>query len=227
MQSTANRPPRGLFLDLDGTLADSLPALRIAYDAFLQGFGKSGNDAEFTRLNGPKLIEIVTELIKSHSLPGAPEELVARYLDLLVGVYARAAVPRRGAAALLEFARRNEAKVALVTSAPRAMAVEFLTIHALDHFFDALVCAEDAQRGKPHPGAYKTALAVCGIAADRATAMEDSPNGVQAAVGAGITTLGIAGAQRRQVLLAAGAAAVFDDFDQARVHIGRIWGLSD
>ena len=37
----------GLFLDLDGTLADSLTALKNVYHSFLASFGASGDEVEF------------------------------------------------------------------------------------------------------------------------------------------------------------------------------------
>ena len=52
----------GLFLDLDGTLADSLTALKNVYYSFLAAFGASGNEVEFQRLNGPPLGEIIERL---------------------------------------------------------------------------------------------------------------------------------------------------------------------
>src|SRR5271166_2066937 len=66
--STMPTPPdrRGLFLDLDGTLADSLGVLRRVYFCFLREFNQEGSDAEFDRLNGPKLSEIVGALQKKY-----------------------------------------------------------------------------------------------------------------------------------------------------------------
>jgi beta-phosphoglucomutase-like phosphatase (HAD superfamily) len=51
------KPPdrSGLFIDLDGTLADSLGVLRRVYFLFLREFDQEGSDAEFDRLNGPKI----------------------------------------------------------------------------------------------------------------------------------------------------------------------------
>jgi HAD superfamily hydrolase (TIGR01509 family) len=47
--------------------------------------------------------------------------------------------------------------------------------------FTVVVCAEDAPLKKPHPQAYERALQRLGVAAGEAFALEDSPNGLQAA----------------------------------------------
>ena len=78
---------RALMLDLDGTLADSLGAMRGVYDRFLDVFGVAGNDAEFARLNGPPLPVVDThqhlwdlEKFKPPWLSGAPEVLKRSYV---------------------------------------------------------------------------------------------------------------------------------------------------
>jgi phosphoglycolate phosphatase-like HAD superfamily hydrolase len=76
-------PPdrRGLFLDLDGTLADSLGVLRRSYFRFLREFNQEGSDAEFDRLNGPKLSEIIGTLQREYHLPRSQvaREMSVRY----------------------------------------------------------------------------------------------------------------------------------------------------
>jgi HAD superfamily hydrolase (TIGR01509 family) len=52
--------------------------------------------------------------------------------------------------------------------------------------FAAVVCAEDAPDKKPDPQAHRLALARLGVAPGEAFALEDSPNGLQAARAAGI-----------------------------------------
>ena len=46
-----------IFFDLDGTLADSLPAMYQVYLNYLTDFGQNGSKEEFEELNGPSLVE--------------------------------------------------------------------------------------------------------------------------------------------------------------------------
>lgn len=55
--------------------------------------------------------------------------------------------------------------------------------------FATVVCAEDAPLKKPHPQAYALALQRTGVAPAEAMAIEDSPNGLQAARAAGVACL--------------------------------------
>ena len=53
---------KGLFLDFDGTLCDSLSAMRAAYTAFLEAAGATQTLLDFDEINGPPLRQVVTNL---------------------------------------------------------------------------------------------------------------------------------------------------------------------
>jgi HAD superfamily hydrolase (TIGR01509 family) len=78
--------------------------------------------------------------------------------------------------------------------------------------FAAVVCAEDAPDKKPDPQAYHLVLDRLGVTADAAFALEDSPNGLQAARAAGICC-GITRSTYFADAAFEGAAWVCDDLD--------------
>lgn len=187
----------GLFVDLDGTLADSLGALRAAYLAFLAEAGVAGSDAEFDRLNGPPLPRIVAHLKAVHGLAGAPAVLLERY-DRHVQAAHAAAPPMPDAARLLGCARERGRRVAVVTSAPGKTARRWLTGAHLAPLVDAVIGGDEVRRGKPAPDPYQLALARLGCAASRSLAVEDSRTGAAAAVAAGLPTWVIAPPEERR-----------------------------
>ena len=58
---------KGLLIDLDGTLVDSVPALFQVYKKFLAYYGKEGTKEEFISLIGPSIDEIVEILQKKNT----------------------------------------------------------------------------------------------------------------------------------------------------------------
>ena len=84
--------------------------------------------------------------------------------------------------------------------------------------FAAVVCAEDAPDKKPDPQAYHLVLQRLGVAPDEAFALEDSPNGLRAALAAGIPC----GITRSAYF----ADAVFDGADWVRDDLERPQPLS-
>lgn len=79
--------PRAILIDLDGTLADSLSVMRIAYRRFLEQFQVEPTDAEFDSLNGPPLPEVIRRLKVSHALKDDEQLLLAGYYDIIDQAY--------------------------------------------------------------------------------------------------------------------------------------------
>jgi HAD superfamily hydrolase (TIGR01509 family) len=179
--------PRGLFLDLDGTLADSLGVLKQVYRDFLSQHRVEPSDTEFEAMNGPPLATVVSLLRQRHSLPGTDAGLLEGYLRLLGEAHAGAS-PNRGGRALLEAARERGWRTAVVTSATRAHAEIWLNRHRLREQVDIVVGGDEVSRGKPDPDPYLLAISRTGCDAKASIAVEDSRSGAAAAVAAGLST---------------------------------------
>ena len=179
---------KGLFLDLDGTLADSLPVMLLAYTAFLDRFGKVGSQAEFDSLNGPPLEDIVTTLAETHRLSPPIEELIAVYRKMIWVSY-EDVKPNAGAEELLETAKALGYKICVVTSNFSNLTWAWLQRAGLDEMVDTVVAGDEVKQGKPHPQPYLMALAKTACLADESLAVEDSVTGARSSTAAGIQTL--------------------------------------
>lgn len=206
-------PVRGLLLDLDGTLADSMPVLESVYFHFLEGRGRAGSQAEFAALAGLPLTETVIRLKKLHHLPDSLEDLLADYYGLVDSMYQSAARPAPGAPELLNAAQERGVAVVVVTSARGVVARGFLHNQGLWHLVRAVVGAEATRRGKPHPDPYQKALEVSGLLPREALAVEDTSLGAASALAAGIPTYIVAPPERQhpQVPGAAGYIRRLDE----------------
>ncbi|MEZ5648838.1 MAG: HAD family phosphatase [Alphaproteobacteria bacterium] len=177
---------RGLFLDLDGTLADSLPVLKAAYWDFLASYAIQGSEAEFQQLNGPPLETIIATLKKTHALVEEVSLLKRHYLDLIEKAHL-VAPPAPGAKDLVLFAHQQGWRIAVVTSSPQAQAQAWLDRHGFGNMVAAVV-GGDAIVGKPDPAPYIKGLELTRCRADQSWAVEDSRAGATSAVAAGLTT---------------------------------------
>jgi len=178
-----------LLLDLDGTLAHSLPAMFHSYREFLGRYGRSGSEREFEHLNGPTLATIVGTLADRHGLADSTETLLAAYRAILEDNYPRLVKPRAGADLLLAYAESRSLRIGLVTSSMRRIAESFLSAYRLSGYFSTIVAAEDVDLGKPDPLSYRRALEVLGVPPAAALAVEDSRAGALASTAAGIRTI--------------------------------------
>lgn len=190
--------PSALLLDLDGTVADSLPAMRHAYDAFLGQFHIEPTDAEFNALNGPTLAEVVRRLRVSHALDMDESILIARYLHVVDQAYA-SVLPRHGTEELLRNAKSHLCEIAIVTSNTSRRAHTWLNTVGLSHYVDFVVSGDDVTRGKPDPEPYRTAAMRMQCSLAQIVAVEDSPQGAKSAVDAGLNTFVLTGEFMREI----------------------------
>jgi len=181
------RVRRGLFLDLDGTLADSLGVMKAVFVAFHARYGLTCTDADFEKANGPPLSEIVSGLRSRYDLPGTAAELLADYWRLLEDEFLGVAAVE-GAEELLRVASERGWIPAVVTSSSEKIAREWLRRRGLDRFVSDVIGSESVREGKPSPAPYRVALERTGADAEASIAVEDSRSGVSSARGAGLFT---------------------------------------
>jgi HAD superfamily hydrolase (TIGR01509 family) len=179
--------PRGFFVDLDGTLADSVRVLRNVYREFMRRMDRPESDAEFEHLKGPPLVEVVSWLRVSHRLSASQAELERIYRGLVDDAYAAVdSMPH--AAEVLTAARRAGWVVGVVTSNGTERTRAWLERTRLLRQVDLVISGDDVSRGKPDPEPYRVALARTGANPDRSIAVEDSLQGATAARAAGLRT---------------------------------------
>jgi len=182
---------RALCLDLDGTLADSLPALRRAYARVVESCGGTASAEEFAALDGLPFREVVERVRAAHASAESSAQFARRYRAAVDAEHAASPL-REGARELLVAAAEKALRVAVVTSGPAALAERWLAAHALAPRVAFVIGCESTARGKPAPDPYLAALSQLCCAARVARAVEDSPAGAMAALAAGIPTFVLA-----------------------------------
>ena len=180
-----------LIFDVDGTLAETEEAHRLAFN---DAFAEAGLDWDWTPDLYRELLKVTggKERIGHYrSLsPTAIAALHARKTVLYAARIGGGAVPLRpGIEALIAEARRRGVRLAIATttSRPNIDALIGATLGPEGAgWFEAIACGDDVAAKKPDPEVYHLALATLGAPAAHAVAVEDSWNGVRAAKGAGL-----------------------------------------
>lgn len=194
-----------IFFDLDGTLANSVPALYKVYINFLAKFGVVGTKEEFEELNGPSLPEIINTLKIKHGLETDKNHLINLYKRKILDAYKNYVKPIDGSNDILKELKNKEYKLLLVTSADQEIAIEFIKHQKWDRYFQNYVFGNEIKKAKPASEIYDLALKRANASSDSVVIIEDSCNGIKSAKATGAFVIGLANNQTKEDLLKAGA----------------------
>ena len=179
-----------IFLDLDGTLVDSVPDLTVAVDAMLAQLGLPPRGEERVRQWVGNGAEVLIRRALVDNLEGdAPDELVAQGRPIFNAVYqANLAVGSQLYPGVLEGLRALQAlgyRLACITNKPTVFAKPLVEQLGIGVFFDLVLGGECAPRKKPAPDALLLTAGRMGVDIHRVLMVGDSKNDVQAARNAG------------------------------------------
>lgn len=82
---------------------------------------------------------------------------------------------------LMEYCDKNNIPRAIATSTARSTAEYMLKRAGVEKFFDACVCCDEIENGKPNPDIFLEAAKRIGVPAEQCVCAEDSKNGIIAA----------------------------------------------
>ena len=201
-----------VLFDLDGTLVDSgamiLASFRHATRTVLRreipdeelvaAVGGSSIQDQM-RTFDPERVDELVRVYREHNTPLHDE------LEAFAGVHD-----------VLERLRDEGRRLGIVTAKHhRTVALAFDRLHIGDHF-DAVVCADDTERHKPHPEPILHALDLLESTPAEAAFVGDSPFDVEAGKAAGVFTVGVSWGKIHPAerLLALGADTIVHSPDE-------------
>lgn len=182
--------PKCIIFDCDGVLVDSLPLSNRVMLELVAPYGVSG---EFEKIihhyNGGSLwasLNKIEELIGEK----LPEDFVAQYRKLTYETFKKELQPIRG---VKEFLEKIRIPKCVASSGPNEKIVQNLqTTNLLHHFGNNIFSSYEIQSWKPEPGIFLHAAAEMGFEPEECAVIEDSLDGIAAAVKGGFITIGLA-----------------------------------
>ncbi len=178
-------------IDLDGTLIDSTEVLFRTYKKFLKELGCKGTRTEFNKLNGPKLKEIISYLIKKYNLKQKKSDLINNYAKKMEFEYKNTIKVKNGARKFLDFLEKNGYKIGLVTSSSKKNTQLILKKNKLLRYFSIIVTGDDVKKSKPNPEIYKIFWKKTNTSKKEILVVEDSINGYMSAKNANLQCIKI------------------------------------
>jgi len=183
---------RAVLWDWDGTLVDSGEYHWLAWREALAPEGFDLTYERFVTSFGQRNAGILRSYLGSDLSDSEVERIAAakevRYRHL---VQTRGIQLLPGVQHWLNRLYEGGWRQAVASSAPRANIDLVLEMLGIVRCFDAVVSAEDVQRGKPDPQVFLTAAARVAVPPARCIVDEDAPVGIEGARRAGMRTIGV------------------------------------
>jgi HAD superfamily hydrolase (TIGR01509 family) len=194
--------------DCDGTLVDSEPLARTAWERALEPYGYAVTDADAEATVGLPFPRTHAYYLERVELP-AVDAMWSEYSGELFALIDRELVVFEDAVGAARELRARGIPVGVASSSPRERLHRTLGRAGLLDAFDVTVAGDEVARGKPAPDMFLLAAERLGAAPEACVAVEDSPPGVQAAVAAGMRTIAVCRVPGTEATLA-GAHRVVD-----------------
>ena len=183
---------KGVFFDMDGTVADTESLWRYIIDSISDRFG-----LDFTFFDRVEdgynlaMADALKLILEENGRYSA--ELEKEILDEVDVLYETALNGKTsligGIPELLQTLRDRGIVSVLVSNSTRRQAGMILEHYGLSHLIGFIVAADDVARGKPDREPYCRASELTGLVPEEVVAVEDSDTGEKSAAGAGIACI--------------------------------------
>jgi HAD superfamily hydrolase (TIGR01509 family) len=171
---------------MDGTLTDSEPAFHAAINDILARYGKHVPIEDYGQFIGMETPATWTKMIAMQGLPVELVDVIEAYEPVLMTRLREPRPALPGARELVVELHDRGVPVALCTASYKRWVDAILPSAGLDGLFDVLSTCEMVTKTKPQPEPYLLAAEKLGIAPELCVAIEDSTNGLNSALRAGM-----------------------------------------
>lgn len=176
--------PAAIIFDLDGTLADTMPAHFSAWQEVGPRHGIHFPEDRFYSLGGWPTQRIIELLADEQGLSLDPKAVaIEKEQAFLAHLHEVQPIEP-----VVNVALRNAGRLpmAIATGSRRHQAMAVLKQTRLEQLFETILCAEDCPTHKPDPGLFLMAAAKLGVPPEQCLVYEDTDPGIEAARRAGM-----------------------------------------
>ena len=181
-----------VIFDMDGVIVDTEPVHRYAYFKQFDELNITVTEEMYTSFTGFSTRNTFQKLKEFFVIEQEVEDLIQRKRTIFNEAFDSKADLEllEGVENLIKELHQNGMQLILASSASKVTIERVFSRFKLHDYFTHVVSGEDFPKSKPHPAIFEHAASLSIAPKQNCIVIEDSTNGVQAAVSAGIFCVG-------------------------------------
>jgi HAD superfamily hydrolase (TIGR01509 family) len=180
---------KAIIFDLDGVLVD---IKEIHYKALNESLGdeyKITWDEHISTYDGLKTKDKLKLISEKKNLPIQSHNDIWKKKQIQTEIYLSNLKKNENLIETLSFLKKNNFKLSVCSNSIKKTINLVLEKLEILNFFDLILSNEDVSQSKPNPEIYWSAMIHFGVLPEETLIIEDSPNGIKAALSSGANTL--------------------------------------
>lgn len=182
---------KAVIFDMDGVIIDSEPIYSEVDKRVLKQCDIIANEEILNPYVGISNPEMWKDLKERYHLIPSVEELLKLQSELLIKAFNETKIEAiDGIKELLSELKQNKILLAVASSSARSFIESILKTIGIREYFKIILSGEEVQRGKPNPDIFLKTAEMLEVSPQECIVIEDSTNGVKAALAAGMKCIG-------------------------------------
>lgn len=206
---------KAIIFDMDGTLIDTVD---LHAESWRQALAKFGKDVTFEAVReqiGKGGDQLMPVFLSKEEIERVGEDLESYRKDLFFREFFPKAKAFPCCRELVERIRDDGKQVALATSAAGDELAKYKKLAGIDDLLDEEATSDDSEKSKPHPDIFQAVLGKLKLTASECLVIGDTPYDSEAAMKAGIATVGVlSGGFPISSLKSAGCVRIYGDIQE-------------
>ena len=183
---------KAVLFDMDGVIVDTEPVHHFAYHQHFKQLNIIVSDETYASFTGNSTRNTFQKLKEKFNLVEEVEDLILTKRNLFNDAFdsKEDLYLIEGVEELIKDLHANGIQLIVASSASNVTINRVFTRFNLHQYFTHIVSGEDFPKSKPHPAIFEHAASLSIAPKENCIVIEDSTNGIQAAVSAGIFCVG-------------------------------------
>lgn len=178
---------KGIIFDMDGVIFDTEKVYLDIWTKVFEKYGYKMTKELYVTVMGTGRKNVIKTFVENFGDDLPINEMYLEKDNELFNIIENEGIPLKdGVFELFSVLKEKGYKIALGTSAKRERVEKQIKNIKLKESFDAIVCGDDVEKGKPNPDIFLKAAKEIGVTPEECFVVEDSPAGIKAAFNGGM-----------------------------------------